>query len=342
MPHRPSLSVAAGVPASLRALLHGLIDYAGLFPPARLSLDETVHRYLDYQRGEDAWMLGRLILPAARLDELGAFEDVLMPSAPMHLSVLAGHGAALETFETNLLADLEAIAAFQSRHDAEARIESLEVRLPERLRSADDVRAVMQALWHAIDRAELAAVPLHALFLEVPRSDHQRALVEAASEALPTFDLPQLHAGLKLRCGGLDARAIPPTEYVAFFLAACRRAGVRFKATAGLHHPLRHWNDALQTPMHGFLNLFGGAVLAHVHPVATGQLRRILDDDDPAAFRFDDDGLAWRDLHATVAQIRQARASFATSVGSCSFDDPREDLRTLKLLNRETGGRLED
>ena len=44
--------------ASLRALLTGVVDYAGLFPPARLPLDEAIRNYARYRQGSDAWMLG--------------------------------------------------------------------------------------------------------------------------------------------------------------------------------------------------------------------------------------------------------------------------------------------
>jgi hypothetical protein len=54
---------------SMRALLSRLIDYAGLFPPAKLDMATTISNYARYREGDDAWMLGRLIVPASRLDE---------------------------------------------------------------------------------------------------------------------------------------------------------------------------------------------------------------------------------------------------------------------------------
>ena len=51
---------------------------------------------------------------------------------------------------------------------------------------------------------------------------------------------------VKLRCGGAS---IPSAEQVALVIASCREAGVPFKATAGLHHPVRRGAE------HGFLNL---------------------------------------------------------------------------------------
>jgi hypothetical protein len=84
--------------------------------------------------------------------------------------------------------------------------------------------------------------------------------------------------------------------------------------------------------MHGFLNLFGGAALARVHRLGERRMAKILAEDEPRAWRFEDGVLAWRDLAATADQVRDARRVLATSIGSCSFDEPRDDLRELGLL----------
>jgi hypothetical protein len=139
-------------------------------------------------------------------------------------------------------------------------------------------------------------------------------------------------AGLKLRCGGLSATAFPSTEIVAAVIAQCRDRRIKWKATAGLHHPLRHFDPALQTHMHGFINLFTAGVLALARGLSIEQIREIIEDEDPAHFHFDDAGLRWRDVSATMAETTNARGNFATSFGSCSFDEPRDDLRALGWL----------
>ena len=40
---------------SLRAFMKGLIDYAGLFPPAKLPLDEAIDDYIIHLKGENSW-----------------------------------------------------------------------------------------------------------------------------------------------------------------------------------------------------------------------------------------------------------------------------------------------
>ena len=55
--------------AALRTLVAGVVDYAGLFPPAGLDMPAAVRHYAECRVGDDAWMLGRFVVQAARLDE---------------------------------------------------------------------------------------------------------------------------------------------------------------------------------------------------------------------------------------------------------------------------------
>ena len=56
--------------------MRGLVDYAGLFPPAALAMAEAARRYAAYLGSPEAWMLGRFVVPVERLDELA---DAAMP-----------------------------------------------------------------------------------------------------------------------------------------------------------------------------------------------------------------------------------------------------------------------
>ncbi len=126
--------------ASLRALLTGLIDYAGLFPPAKLTLDQAIRHFARYRQEGDAWMLGRFVIPAARLADLAPYQDELFRSdAPFAFTVLGRGGATKKEFLTNLRADLRDIAAFRKRHGDRVTVDVLETRLPADL--ADPSRA---------------------------------------------------------------------------------------------------------------------------------------------------------------------------------------------------------
>jgi len=134
----------------------------------------------------------------------------------------------------------------------------------------------------------------------------------------------EARAGAKIRCGG--ASAAPPVEAVAEFVAACRDAGVPFKATAGLHHAIRA-GDA-----HGFLNVLAAAVFAYAEGLEANELVPLLAEEDPAAFTVDAGGLAVREHRADAEQIAEARRDLFVAYGSCSFDEPVEDLIGLGVL----------
>jgi len=107
---------------------------------------------------------------------------------------------------------------------------------------------------------------------------------------------------------------------------------VPFKATAGLHHPVRHYDDGLDTEMHGFLNVFVAAVLAAERDLDRSDVEAILREDTADNFRFLKDAIAWRDLTASLDGVRHVRDTLARSFGSCSFEEPVDHLRDLELL----------
>lgn len=319
-------SIHTETPVALRALLAEIIDYAGLFPPALLPLDDAIRRFARYRQAPEAWMLARFVIPARRLDDLDAHADLLADGLPFRFSLLGTGGDGPGAFLDALDADLAAIRRFRNRHDANVQTDVMEVRLPAVL--SPDVEA-FDRFFDTVGTQE----PALDVFFEVPFDDRLHDTAPAALAAMAAFnDGHERTLGLKMRTGGLGAAAHPAPERVAYLVTACRDAGVRFKATAGLHHPFRHFNDGVQARMHGFLNLFGGAVLADVHGLDAAALADILRDEDAGHFRFDDEGFAWREFTASPGDVRRVRETLAISFGSCSFDEPREDLQALGLL----------
>ena len=308
---------------AMRVLCDGLVDYAGLFPPAGLGMQETVERYARYMMGEHAWMLGRLICPASRLEELSACGAALMPGTHA-TSGYREHADIAEAWPISVVADmdgprcLEAMSAFDDRHASEeggrARIVSLELRV----HGTDDIDAVMEELPDDIQP-----------FFEVPAGSDPRGIIAA---------LAGEDGAAKIRCGGVEPGMIPPGPEVARFVASCARAGVAFKATAGLHHPLRaehpltYADDAPRGLMHGFVNVFLGAALFLARQVDEAGLVELLEERDPDAFAFTDTDAGWREARVDAVGIARAREALALSYGSCSFEEPVADLQRLGWL----------
>jgi hypothetical protein len=130
----------------------------------------------------------------------------------------------------------------------------------------------------------------------------------------------------------VEASAFPSVEQVASAMTACRDAGVMLKATAGLHHPIRRFDAGVQSMMHGFLNVFGAGILSHAHGLDEATVGMIVGDESAESFSFKGDAFCWKGLVANRDQIEGARAAAVISFGSCSFDEPREDLRSMGLL----------
>jgi hypothetical protein len=239
---------------SLHVVLENLIDYAGLFPPAALSMQDAVRNYARYRDGEYAWALGRFVVPQARASEV---------PKEFPLSILG----------------------------------------------IDEVKAVTEE--------EVAQFP-------------PGVYVEIADIAL--LDAIKKHGQrAKIRTGGITPDAFPAIGNIAEFLRACKAKGVAFKATAGLHHPLRCVKPLTYEPnaptgtMHGFLNVFlAAAMLDHAE--------EILAETDANAFAFDDDHASWRGHRVSTEELRAMRRDFATSFGSCSFEEPIDDLKALGWL----------
>ena len=303
-------------PASLRALLAHSIDYAGLFPPANLALEPALQNQSQYVRVPESWMLGAFVLPIAEFDAAARHLSDFDNKHPLRISALAPRTDNAQAFLKSLSATIDAIATFQSRF-ATAAIEQLEMPLPAEI-DAELLKAIRQRL----GQSDLK------FFWEAKADDAERVM-ELLSENNGANPGPKL--GFKLRTGGVTAEAFPSSMQIATALMAAGTRGVPIKFTAGLHHPVRLFHDSVQTTMHGFLNVLGAGVLALEHDWTQNEIIQMLEDEDAGSFSFTEDFFAWRERKISTEAIA-ARRELVTSFGSCSFDEPREDLRALKLL----------
>jgi hypothetical protein len=311
---------ASDVPGAARALLAGLVDYAGTFPPAALDLRTAVANYARYRASERSWMLGRLVIEDEQLEDFDEVARPLLPRGPVEtpwrITVVIGR---------NLYGAVREVQRFNERHGrASAAGHAFVEFLEHRVARAADVR----------DLDEAVPVPIRSVFEVVPAAD-----LEAVLKAVKSVE-----GMAKFRAGALTADAIPSVQDLARFIAACARLGVPMKMTAGLHrairgtHPFGPPADGAVALQHGFVNVLMAAALARDRAAAGLQphdvlmlLQTVLDERDRAAFTFDAGGAAWRDSRVRSEAISSAREEFLTAIGSCSFDEPVADLQALGL-----------
>lgn len=301
---------------AIDALLDELIDYAGLFPPAALDMSPAVDAFARHRAGSLADALGRFVVPVGRLADFEAAAERHLPTVPS----LEDEGQAPPLWALSVLvsaaedpdavaADLETIEAFNDRHTAvgagAAIVDTIELKAA----SGEAVDTIL----------DLVDDEIHPYFELDHRTDVRGILAAIAG----------LDAGAKIRTGGLEAAAHPSVEEVARFIEACRMSEVPFKATAGLHHPVRAHQPSVGTEQFGFLNVFLGAAMLHARRVDGEGLRGLLAETDAAAFTCGDDAIGWRGTNVSAEQLNEARSRFAHSYGSCSFDEPTDELRDL-------------
>lgn len=324
------------IPPSLQALLHEIVDYAGLFPPADLSLRRAIENYHQYRNEEEAWMLSRFVLPVRRLPDLAPHRHLFKEERPFRFSVLGTGGGDSDSFLSAFERDVDVIEHFEADHGEQATVDVMEVPLPDALLGTNQAAfsSFLDAVTHQLVTTGTAKLNL---FFEVPMrrdvTETLPALCAAVSEHNSQQAVPaRTTIGLKVRCGGAEPTDVPEVEDVSHLIVACRNAGIPYKATAGLHHPMRHYDDALDTEMHGFLNIFAASVFAAEHTLDAPTVGSILREETADNFRFLKDALAWRDLRVPLEGIRHTRNRLALSFGSCSFEEPIDHLRDLELL----------
>jgi hypothetical protein len=299
--------------ASLRTLLTRSIDYAGMFPPCSVELEPALKNQAEYVRSPDSWMLSTFVLPVGQFSDATQFVSQFDKHHQLRISALGAKTENAADFLAQLENATETIRSFQKEHLDLVSIVQLEMFAP-----ADvDLAKLNEAA------TLLAGLKLQT-FWETPAESAEQTIALLARAKQPAF-------GYKLRTGGVTVDAFPNSVQIARALLASTKHHIPIKFTAGLHHPVRQFRDEVKTEMHGFLNVLGAGVLSAEHHWDEAQTIEMLEDQRPTSFEFHDTVFAWRDWEVTIDRIK-ARRKFATSFGSCSFDEPREDLRGLNFL----------
>ncbi|WP_084786657.1 hypothetical protein [Bacillus tuaregi] len=290
-----------------------LIDYAGLFPPAALSLSQAIQNYQSYISSSDSWMMGPFVIPVSRLKELDEYRSLFNEPYPLRLSVILSRKEELEN-------ELVLIEHFLHKYQNSGSVEAIEVSL-----SPDSSPSFLKKLATRLDGYPIYCEVAGGKDEILPLLDGIRFVNKESTKPI----------GVKLRMGGIRAALFPSAQTAAFVIHESQKRGLFIKFTAGLHHPIRQFRQEVETKMHGFVNVFTASLLAYRHALDVETIEAILLDEDSSHFSFTPKGLSWQHLTIHSKEIIQARSFFAHSYGSCSFDEPREELGELSIYHEE-------
>jgi hypothetical protein len=327
-------------------LLAGAVDYAGLFPPAGLTMPETVANYARYRCDPAKAMLGRLVVPSGRLAEVRASVDrlesdlIATDASPWQLSALVPASPAndYEDFHQALNTIINFNQLNRSGECTPLLVDSIEVKV----NTQNDLQHLAENVPAQLD-----------CYFEIDCQSEPNALIETLARVSSSAVMPVRNVGGnavastephrtqggrlfgKIRTGSVVANQIPGIDRVARFIAACARDYVPFKATAGLHHPIRNEYRLTYEPnsdcgtMHGFLNMFVATLCAFEYQLNELEIAQILNDREAHNFHFEDDRIQWHHLTIGLDRIDTLRIESIQSFGSCSFVEPTTELCEL-------------
>jgi hypothetical protein len=257
-------------------------------------MHDAVAEYRAHEEGPERWALGRFVVPLARWSELrSCLTDAPTSAAPWPVSLVAA------------AVDFDRIE--NTREESRLVVQAVECKAA----NGDDVSAAARITSLGVE-----------LFVEPTDLAGFSALAPLIANA---------GVSAKIRTGGVTVDAFPSPKQVLDFLVACREAGIRFKATAGLHHAVRgeyrltYEAAPPMGEMFGFLNVAVAAALVW-HDRSAAAALAALEERSMDAFVFTDDGLAWRGERLSTAEIDDARSRFFTGFGSCSFHEPMAEI----------------
>jgi hypothetical protein len=288
-----------------------LIDYAGVFPPSSLAMGDAITAYRDHRSSADRWVVGRFLTRASQLEALAQAATATFDrrTGPWPVGVIFDMGPGVAT---SLCLD------FAAEMGNAITIDAVEAKAQ---RPDPDAIAQLIEATGALD-AETA------VFVELVSGHPPAPQIDAVAENLRALGR---NGGVKLRCGGAGPADFPSVEEVAEFVWDSTNEGVPFKATAGLHQPIRHFDTDLGAWRHGFVNILIASIAA-----TDGEPRDVVEsiiaETDPSQFSVTATAVQWKHVFAAGSAIRRSRRNGFVAFGSCDLDEPIEALRSLDML----------
>jgi hypothetical protein len=321
---------------TLISFMRGIIDYAGMYPPANLNLVDAFRKYCSYLVSQDEWMVSRFVCSLNSFEEIFKKDSATLKMVEgfdfgrwISFSILLNQEPKVKDFLVSFRKDLEKVSRISEAYPGKVVADTFEFKLPTELNGKFGTHAMKKMLGEINDILTVSGLFRSRVFIEPPVDDKFKTVFRKLAESSADSNHKGSRAGFKLRTGGVTQESFPSVEQIASALDTCKENRIPFKATAGLHHPVRHMNENSGLKMHGFFNVFGAGILHYANSLSENELKSIIMDENGAAFSFTNDMFSWNDIPADKGMVEKARNEFVISFGSCSFDEPREDLNSM-------------
>lgn len=277
------------------ALLHGAIDYAGLFPPAALDLQAAVQNYAGYRNGQDAWALGRFVLPAGKVAE---FADRWPQYVEWPISLLLGTDYDME---------------MRFAVDCGLNLDVVECR-PARLQDIGAIRKRMPDGSKLFVESPATTPPVEAIRC----IDEAGACAKLRTGGVTADAIPNANPVAAFLVGCAQRRL-------------CFKATAGLHHAVRGEHRLTYALDSPSACMHGFVNFFMAAAAAF-EGASQARVTAILNESDRNNFAATADKLRWCEHSFSIETIQEMRSQFAISFGSCSFEEPVGEMRLMRWI----------
>jgi len=317
---------------TIQKFIYGIIDYAGLFPPAKLNLKDALSNYVTYIKENKYDLLSSFVIPITQLDNvMPTLNNIGKEYKNIAYSFVATRASNTNDFIDTLKSDLEQINNFLNSN-SNFSAKALELALPADLAFSNNQQIKKDIIYQAIELISDYNLPP---FFEVPYAPDWELAVENLSSILSQNNNEKNYkfpSSFKIRCGGVKPEMTPPTDYIVSAIHSTAKHKISLKATAGLHHPFNHYNDSLGGIMHGFVNVFTAIILNHKYDINNKKLKTLIDDQNPDNFKWNNQSLSWNEFTVHTTEIENSK-KIISSYGSCSFDEPLDDLKQLNLID---------
>jgi len=295
------------VKSLLGQLLDGVIDYAGLFPPAQLTIEDALAEYSSLAE-DRAWMVDLFICTSNKLAEL----DALVRRKGLEAIPVSVIGNVIDQPDKALAS----IERDMQRMEGCANLEFGAYEIPINHHDEGSIRRVLKTL----DRSGVVGM-VEDVYVEFAWNSTLEDCMHDMAAVNPNL-------GAKARCGGTTANLFPSVQELAHFIHTAVSIEIPFKMTAGLHQPLRYLDSELGVHRHGFLNVCLASAFALGADLSTAEIESVLSIEDGAVLTISDDEISCLG-HSLDEQDVALFGDWFGGFGSCSVDEPVDGLKKL-------------